>query len=683
MIPLGSLPNRYFRASFLAVLTVGQALPVVAQSSNLINHHPSNQPALTCPSAVSVPGDKHFGNELAHEFIYCESPECRILGGLGCERQPFLCVPESWCKAKIQEDFQDTKHQRFFLDANTITGGMDIDPADGLEQAELVFYGGHGTPTFIMAWHSKVVKLKTMSLGDWRTRYWWMLSCNVMAHGPNCTIPTAEEPIPKCDVPLGPDSDFLAPEKFDLRDFNVFARWGATVGSADVRRMPLNPNLRMACGGSTLIGGYSSFPTASIWHYKLMTRLPVADSFLLGLGRGYHIPLCITRGRSDREKTPLYDQEFTRDPNPAPDGDHLFIQYPVHLKPPFPALEAALQQRFEFAGPHPLSGAPQVPPPASLPILEVERTPLPSWLNGLPWSNLPALPYGYKGGGADVLFPPVSLFSDSFPPWLKDIFRAEDTCLKVQPRSGATTVTWVPSNLTPPLDEHLLSVQDLSSLLTSIGLEQSQWIGPAPGLQNVKRLRPDIEILRMNVDGAETAKAIVSTFSAKDIDRHKKCLYIRLQPWLRVGETPVRVFGEGGEWLLGGCPGPRSGLGGMPPVDRVCESRRPALLNLSWVGRQIVGAEEGSLRDLKEARKEARRRLGPLWWWWYRRPSYRWGYKAAPVHCTQSRMYVVYLFDFLPRKRGRLPITIEIPAHQLDEGERIDDWECDPAVPPG
>jgi hypothetical protein len=51
--------------------------------------------------------------------------------------------------------------------------------------------------------------------------------------------------------------------------------------------------------------------------------------------------------------------------------------------------------------------------------------------------------------------------------------------------------------------------------------------------------------------------------------------------------------------------------------------------------------------------------------------SHQWGYKAAPVHCAQQKMYIVYQFDFQPY-RGKAskddpPVTIEVPAQDLGE----------------
>jgi len=638
-------------------------------------------------SAAAVPGDDDLGDAVAHEFTYCESPVCNYPGLLGCERSPFLCVPDSWCRAEIQDNFRDSEHHRFFLDSRTMAGGMDSDPHDGIENAELLFYAGHGTPTSLKAWDNHDVDLSSISPGDQRARYWWMLSCHVMAHGPTCSIPTPAKPIPTCGVPPGPDADFLAPEKFAKDDFNAFAIWGTSIaGVQNSSRVPLNASLRMACGGSTVVGGYFSMPTTPIWHYKLMTQLQVADSFLLGLGRGYRVPLCMTRGRAKREDTPLYDQEFTRERNPAPDGDHLFMEYPVHLAPS-QAEKAALDNLGNFAGDHPPPGSLQAPPPRVFPVLELVPTPLPSKFEAARRSKfLSQLPYGYLGVSADLLFGPGAGLAANgtklLPDWLRA--RNQDVCVRFQQRSGAVTLAWVPRDFHADsgVRERLLTGPDLISLVTTEGLAGEQLIGPTPGVKDVKRLKPSVEVIEMMVDGAVTTKAISRDLSPADIDHHEKCLYIRIGPWLLVQGTPVPVFDEGSEWLLAGCPGAQGREMGTPPETRdTCRRTVPAQLNLSWVGRQVAGEEQVEVVSIVDAQVEALARLG-------RRkddfeePSYRWGYKAAPVHCTQSRMYLVYRFDFRPKDTGDLPVTIEVPAQRPPAGKRIDqEWICDGEVP--
>src|SRR5947209_7953172 len=288
--------------------------------------------------------------------------------------------------------------------------------------------------------------------------------------------------------PVG-GKDFVAPEKFDSRHVTVFLRWGDDFGTEGASRSPLPQNFRMACGGSTELGGYSSFPTAPIWHYKLMTKLSVADSFILGLAQGYHVPLCISRGGAEPGATPLYDQDFTTSANPAPQGDHLHIQYPVHIHSPFGHLRKKLRERFGFLGAF-SSRDRQSTPPSKLPVLIVSPTPLPSWLEQLSWQALPSLSYGFRGGspslldlhGLDSIFKPL-------PAWLSGSLRTEDLCLKVQPKSGAVNLTWTPPGgyeAPASLRDHLLSTESLFSLLASLGLKREQWTGGHSALPDVK-----------------------------------------------------------------------------------------------------------------------------------------------------------------------------------------------------
>ncbi|MFY9823328.1 MAG: hypothetical protein WAM82_18240 [Thermoanaerobaculia bacterium] len=614
-----------------------------------------------------------FGHSVAYEFLCCESPACISGPQKGCQRQAGLCVPESWHKAEIQTDFKDIFHSRFFTDAATIRGGLDDDPLNGIEQANLLFFAGHGTPQSLTTWNNDDVPLTNFSAGG-VARYIWLFSCNVMAHGPMLS------------APIRGGLDFIAPEQFDKgMAMNVFRRWGDDFGLSTHPRSPLPPNLRMACGGSSELGGTSPFPTAAVWHYKLMSKLPVADSFLLGFAQSFHVPLCISRGGSEREKTPLYiDQEFSSDPNPSPTGDHLFIEYPVHLKPPFPRLEMALQERFGFSGSPPPVDNPQGEPPVQLPVLKLAPTPFPSLLGNLS-KDLPALSYGFKGGSAGLFFPNSSL--KQMPSWLNGALHLEDVCVKVQPKSGAVVFAWVPWSLAgfpSAIREHLLNTEDLFSFVASLGLDFEQWTGASPGINNVKQLRPGIEVLQMNVDGAETKKAVTSAFSREDIDRQTKCLNVRLKSWLQVQGTPVPILDEGSQWLIAGCPRLSDGLVTAKDAGNVCQRAVPSQLNLTWIGRQVTAEEPGTVLRLNDARKEARRRLAGLELRHdYVESSFRWGYKAAPVHCSQDRMYLVYRFDFRSQNdQSDLPITIEVPAHELPDGKQLDDtWTCDPETP--
>jgi hypothetical protein len=55
----------------------------------------------------------------------------------------------------------------------------------------------------------------------------------------------------------------------------------------------------------------------------------------------------------------------------------------------------------------------------------------------------------------------------------------------------------------------------------------------------------------------------------------------------------------------------------------------------------------------------------------------RLGYKAAPVHCTQTRMYLVYQVDFAAPGTRLPPRTVEVPAQDLPEARKVEaTWDC-------
>jgi hypothetical protein len=65
-----------------------------------------------------------------------------------------------------------------------------------------------------------------------------------------------------------------------------------------------------------------------IWDNYNNKKYSVADSFIKGLrGQSVVVPLCITLGGEDAEETPLYDPEFTNEPNTS-GISHYHILYP-------------------------------------------------------------------------------------------------------------------------------------------------------------------------------------------------------------------------------------------------------------------------------------------------------------------------------------------------------------------
>jgi hypothetical protein len=640
------------------------------------------------PSAAAAPGS-NSGKRVAHEFLYGESPECSYpVPAPDCERQPSLCVPASWQRREICEVCSgDDGCGPFFVDARTLSRGRDTDPDNGVEGATLVLYAGHGDFSSWTAINAGDVPVSDFSAGDGLARYWWMMSCNVMAHGPLVQIPGA----------AAGDMDYLAPERF-TNDFSdsadVFATWTVTHGSGDKIRTPLNRQLRMACGGSTKIGGGSSFPTAAVWHYKLMAGLPVADAFTLGLATGYHVPLCIVRGNADRERTPLYDQDFVTDPNLAPSA-FLYIQYPVHHPKADPMLRQTAAKVFNLPDAPDL--APQGEPPGDLPVLVMDATPLPPFLRNLPWQNLPVLPYGFRGGAA------THLLNDAPPGTaavLKGLvgpaFKLDDLCVKRHAGSGAVVLSWRPQGpfaLGAGETDRLVLPASLIGLAGQLQLSREQWTGHGD-VDGVMPLVPQDDWVTMQIDGTLEQRVRANDFKPEDISRSTKCTYVRLDARVNVGGTIVPVFGEGAQWLLAGCP--RQGTANSAPGKDgdVCSRQVPPVLTISWVGRQVrqLDAPSPGVLSVAEARTQAVAKLsrianGAA----YREAGYRWGYKAAPVSCSQGRMFLVYQFDFRHLSavvfKNEPPITVEVPGHrgfQAPSDKRIEDtWSCSPEVAAG
>jgi hypothetical protein len=152
---------------------------------------------------------------------------------------------------------------------------------------------------------------------------------------------------------------------------------------------------------------------------------------------------------------------------------------------------------------------------------------------------------------------------------------------------------------------------------------------------------------------------------------------------MEVNGEPTRVLGRGGEWLLGWCPrqGPGSAPARLRSMADACERPVPPVLTLSWIGRSVTGFAAASPRvlGLSEARSRALTRLDKLGdAAAYREVGHRWGYRAAPAHCTQDKMYLVYEFDFVPKEgapAGTPPLTVEVPGHDLNRPIETT-WSC-------
>jgi len=93
--------------------------------------------------------------------------------------------PDSWFRRHMHVGLTNTN--QFYYDSDLITTGDDSDPTNGIDQAMLFFYAGHGNPTIWNTLGNNATQAN-MSLGDCLLRYYWECSCEVFAHGPmNCT----------------------------------------------------------------------------------------------------------------------------------------------------------------------------------------------------------------------------------------------------------------------------------------------------------------------------------------------------------------------------------------------------------------------------------------------------------------------------------------------------------------
>jgi hypothetical protein len=217
--------------------------------------------------------------------------------------------PDSWAKTHMHVGSTNTNV--YYYDEDVIASGKDDDTSKGIDKPMLFFYAGHGQPTRFDTLGNQAL-LTNMRLGncdganDGTLRYYWQCSCKVFAHGPkNCTGTTYHYACPE-DFDGSSDSDTMR---------NVYERWGPI----------LHPDLRMACGSSTLAYCHET-ETNKIWDNYNNKGYDVADSFIDGLHRySWNTPLCITTGGFFLSSTPLFDSTFTNAPNPS--GKYYHIQY--------------------------------------------------------------------------------------------------------------------------------------------------------------------------------------------------------------------------------------------------------------------------------------------------------------------------------------------------------------------
>jgi hypothetical protein len=656
-----------------------------SQLSHVGFHCLSLATAAEIPTVTAVQGDRFHGLDVASIFLTGCKYECQKLKPqIDCScRQTTYHVPDSWLdKRQIHLENQTTDFSCFYRDKRTEGAngmpGEDESVAHGLEQSQITFYAGHGDPEGFRAIESKTVALGDFSLGDINTRYLFMTSCNVFAHGPRLK-----------------GGDFINPDLFDASQFraeqsltgsapgmaNVFFNWGRNYGNA---RYPLNPSLRLACGGSSLIGGaveFGDYPTHLFWYYSSVRRLNPADSWLVSLYiRGKAEPLCMSRGDS-LKASGLSDPEFEMTPPAAPGTlpKFVYIQYPVEGRADDPLIQAASTGVVGNLGaPH--TGLNEA---SIYPILQVAPTTLPAIFKDSPQGGS-HLGYGFLGGAASAvangllptLFPPSPAAENS-------VIKPEDVCIERNPASGSAAISWRPIALgeNPNIERELdIAANDFLLRLLTIFKDNEQ----QSASQNEQKASVlEVIAIQLRADELEAATLLAQP---KPQDG---CLYLRQTRGIDIGQgKSVPILGEGSETFIGRCPAAvlRSGSPAVPQAQaNPCERAGSPLATFVYTNRVIKTDLDHARREVLRPKdtviQEARSRLGLSADQAdrYTSVTLRLGYRAAPAHCVQGQMYLVYEVDFTSDDSSLLPRTIEVPAQDLPEARTIEKtWECSP-----
>jgi hypothetical protein len=254
-------------------------------------------------TAVAAHGNTDWHIDTANEFLFGTNNS----GSPTAENH----APDSWTRTHIHVGLTNTAH--FYFDKALATPGDDSDSTNGIDEAMLFFYAGHGNPVLwnTLGDNGTQSKMRLGNSSNGGLRYYWQCSCDVFAHGPqHGTCPKSGES----------DFDYACPGQFDgsadsdsMR--NVYERWGPV----------LRPQVRMACGAST--AAYCHTDQANkIWNDFNNLSFDVSDSFIDGLDTGGVVPLCITMGGSSAAATPLYDSAFTNLPNTSGSANY-YIEF--------------------------------------------------------------------------------------------------------------------------------------------------------------------------------------------------------------------------------------------------------------------------------------------------------------------------------------------------------------------
>ena len=642
------------------------------------------------PTVAATQGDDSHGLEVASKFITgcafsCGNPPAGP--GCGCSSSTFH-TPSAWSSKQLHLENPNMDYSRFYVD-KTVTGGMDDSPGDGVEGSRILFYAGEGRPQAFMAdFFDSMVDLSSFSVGDGEARYLFMMACNLFAHGPRDLSST------------GPD--FRHPERFDAfrvhhgqswhdGDYmaDVFSRWGARYGTAPALRSPLNPRLRLACGGSSRIGA-GEYPTHLFWYYRRVVGLPPADAWMVGLYEpDEYKPLCTSRGESFLASG-LADHRFEKEPLAAERPGHpgeIYIEYPVQGDAHEPFDQAAF-----LRVPARSIAAASTPEEAPiLPVIQVGPASLPGALHGLNFSATPALAYGFHGGSVSALIPDLAQsFAQPGPPGPAPVVRGQDLCLQRHELNGSVMLSWrLPVSDRQPFSTEQRAVDQASNALLAGVLDLFQQPVPADAHDDTTRIVPHESLaIQMYIDAVP---ADVPAGSEKLV-RTKGCLYQRQTTAVHYQGHDVPIFGEGGEHFVARCPHAWLRLAPSAPGDGpsrgVCQRTDAPLVSFVYNDRVVRGTRASSQKTASEAESEARAKLGHLArpGTAYERVGLRWGYRAAPAHCSQKEMYLVYELEFASKNRafdGTALISVEVAAHDLGGKDSIEDtWTCSAEVAP-
>jgi hypothetical protein len=605
-----------------------------------------------------------------------------------CQHWPFLRPPAASRVRRLHRDTNVADYRPYYYDP------LDLDPKHGLEEATVVLYAGHGTP---IDWTSygygptptpRRACLADVHLGDGLARYLFMLSCNVMAHGPQVCPPRAGKAVSRfgCPERLSPSLMVQsAPVTCDApgetqslgrAQNNVFERW----------RDHLSPRMRLACGGSTELFTWDA--PARFWEAYAVQHLPVADALILSLLDEDYVPLCLTEGNGRPEATPLYDTAFEPGENLASPGSYMFAMFPVRDVPPAEVAAASLRA-LAGAADDPAAVEDPIEDDWIPPVLEVTRPQLPPWLEQFADATTPAAgAFGFK----DVPKAQLPGFTGKDPASAPEV--------RVQPRSGAVQIRWAPAAAAG--HPHTVALAPaLGTRIAALELAPADFLAGGGGSFAADATARGIALQIDRVDRSNPATA--------EPDHFVKCGYGRLQQRVKVAGRRIDpgsdgaivshvlpVLGAGSDWMLQLCPSGQGTTAGISGASLQLAGRDE--MGLFLAGRHVTGQQpippraDGSPRTLSDALAvawtkvadqlgepvaAAKSKLAA--------PEVARAYLAAPAHCRQSHLYPIYRFTF-HRSVGDPPqqvdpLGVDVSVYGPGMAFATEEWVCDPPSP--